>query len=198
MRIAPREARIGAELNARKRGTKGFLRRGDRAVGVQHVEDRVADAQRRVEGTAGILRHVRNEPATQAAERAFTPAEDELAADLDLAASDAYAWAGVPEQRECDRRLPAARLADEAEDLAGLHPEGNVFDYRLAALQRERQPIHPDNGTAAVHPVTEDARGTYERPRLRAIASPMRLMPMVKSAIIATGATTAHGLMEMY
>jgi hypothetical protein len=40
--------------------------------------------------------------------------------------------------------------------------------------------------------------GTYDRPRLRAIESPVRLMPIVRRAIIAAGASAAAGFSEMY
>ena len=60
--------------------------------------------------------------------------------------------------------------------------------------------LHPDHGGLldAHMGIVRVALGTYERPRLRAMASPVRLMPIVSSAIIAAGASTAQELSEMY
>src|SRR5262249_52885998 len=120
--------------------------------------------------------------------------------DLHRAALDDDARTGVAEQRERRRRLAAARLADEADDLARRDAERDAVDDRLAGREAEAQVFDPEDrlgGDRAHETTLRVARGTYERPRLRAIASPVRLMPMVSSPIIAAGTSTDHGFSWM-
>ena len=119
MRVAAGEARIAAQLDAIERRVHGLERALAGAVRAQDVEDRVADAQRRVERSARILRHVRHDAAAQVAQRALVAPAHLLAADLDRPAAPHHSRTRVAEQRERGRRLAAAGLADEAEDLAG-------------------------------------------------------------------------------
>ncbi len=82
----------------------------------------------------------------------------------------------------------------------GADVERHPGDDRLAGLQVDAEILDADHRRAPgrAHPTTlRVVRGTYERPRLRAIASPVRLMPMVSRPIIAAGTSTAHGLSWM-
>ena len=92
--------------------------------------------------------------------------------------------------------VAAGGLADQPEDLPGADAEADAPTHRLAGVQRQAKVLYPDHrrrchldhavGTVWV------AFGTYHRPRLRAMASPVRLMPIVSSAIMAAGASTAQ------
>ncbi len=200
MGIAAGEAGILAELDPLERRAHRLAGGAAGTVGAQHVEDRLADAHRRVEGAARILRHVGHRLATQAAQRPPVAAEHALAADLDRPALDHDAGPGVPEQGERRRRLAATRLAHQADDLAGRDAEGDTVDDRLAGLELQAQVLDPDDGRGRdrAHSTTlRVVRGTYERPRLRAIASPVRLIPMVSMPIMAAGTSTDQGFSWM-
>src|SRR5207253_3670910 len=134
-----------------------------------------------------VLGHVGHRLSAQGAQRPAAAAEDALAADLHRASLDDDARPGVAEQRQRRRRLATAGLADEAHDLARRDAERHAVDDRLARLEAEAQVLDPDDGLRGdrAHETTlRVVRGTYERPRLRAIASPVRLMPIVSSPII--------------
>ena len=195
----PRRARRAA--SAARTDSCGRLAR---AVGAQHVHDRVADAQRRVERAARdpaarttrpVPRRLRS--ARSSRPRIASPPTSTLPPRMTMPR------ARVAEQRERGRRLAAARLADEAEDLAGADVEADVLDDRArrCAGPSER-PLDADDRLRRRALIRRRplrvVRGTYERPRLRAIASPIRLTPIVSSAIIAAGASTAHAFSEMY
>ena len=74
MRVAAREARVAGELDAVERRVHRLRRALARAVCAQDVEDRVADAHRRIQRAARILRHVGDETPAQAAQRALVAA----------------------------------------------------------------------------------------------------------------------------
>src|SRR4051812_42780153 len=101
---------------------------------------------------------------------------------------------GVAEEREGDGALSTSGLTDHPEDLSGPDLKAHILDDGLPAVETEAQILHRNHGLASAgrHDATLRAvRGTYERPRLRATASPVKLTPMVRIAIIAAGATTA-------
>src|ERR1700759_2534345 len=163
----------------------------------EHVEDRVADAHRWIQGSARILRHVRDDLPSQTSQRAGVATDDALAADLDRPAAELHAGPGVTEQREGQRALAAARLAHHAEDLTWGDLKADVLDHRLAGVEPEAKMLDAHHRLARgdAHAGTlRIVRGTYERPRLRATASPVRFTPMVRIAIIAAGASTAKEL----
>src|SRR5205085_1607177 len=153
-----------------------------------------------VERARRILRDVRDDLSADAPQRPLVARENRDPADGDGAATDRDARPRVAEQGEGSRRLPAAGLADEAEDLA--RPDGQVdpVDDALPGRELEAEILDPYHRrpVARSHAAAlRVGRGTYERPRLRAIASPVRLIPIVRSAIIPAGASTAHGAREM-
>src|SRR5204862_3141189 len=100
-----------------------------------------------------------------------------------------------------DGRLAAAGLTDDAEELARADLEADVLDHRFARIELERQVLDADCRLAVAGDhagMLRAARGTYDLPSVRAIASPVRLTPIVTIAISAAGATTASALSEMY
>src|SRR5262245_58470507 len=109
-------------MHARQRRLDG----ADLAVSgmlVEHVLDRAADPQRRVQGGAGILGHVGDEAAAQLTRPRLVAVLDSLTDDADLAMRDADAGPRVAEQGERGSRLAGARFADETEDLTRRHLE---------------------------------------------------------------------------
>ena len=131
---------------------------------VEHVAYRPADAERRVERGAGILRHVGDEPAPQLPGPRLPAHVDLLAGDADGALDDADARARVAEQREGRRRLAGARLADEPEDLAGRDGQGDVLDHRLARGELDAQAVDGERRRRGAHGATD---GAAERARDR-------------------------------
>src|ERR1700730_7632064 len=97
----------------------------------------------------------------------------------------------MPQQREPDRRLARARLADQPQDLSGRDAERDVVDDILAgAFHDDPQAVDNDGGL--------DDRHAAPRVRsmpaaARAMPSPISPVPMVSSAMAATGRTTPHG-----
>jgi hypothetical protein len=106
--VAARQPRVGAQLDPFQRRLDRLERRRAGAVCAQHIHHRVAHPQRRVECTAGILRHVGDDLAAQVAEVAGALAQDRLAADADAAAPQFNAATGVAEQGKGGRGLAAA------------------------------------------------------------------------------------------
>jgi hypothetical protein len=156
VRVAPHESTVAAELEACQRGVDEFGGSDARPMGAQHIGDRVADAHRWVERSARVLRNVRHDLAAEAAKRPRVAPEDGLPADLDAPVADLYARAGVAEQSESERRLAAARLAHDAEDLPWRHVEAHVLDDRLTAVERDREVLDADRWSVVgfAHPVT--------------------------------------------
>ncbi len=103
------------------------VRRAEPVLGERLLE-LLADAHRRAERRGRILRDVGDEPAAQALALERGEREDVAALDAHLTASDAGSAARVPEDGQADRRLAGARLADEAEHLAGSDLEGDPVD----------------------------------------------------------------------
>ena len=166
---------------------------GARAVPV-HLERLAqlgADAQRGVERRGRILRDVRDEVAAHAAPRGAGEGEDVDVADADAAGGDRRAAPRVAEQGQADRRLAGARLADEPEHLARRDRERHlVDDVDLGVAQDDAQALDGDGRLRSAH----SAALPRSMPMAaRATPSPIRLVPIVSSAIAATGSTTPHG-----
>src|SRR5579862_495104 len=174
----------------------------------QDIENRGPDAQRWIQGATRILRDVGHDLAAQPANLAWVTPEDPLAADVDAAMADDDPGLRVPEEGEGNRALAAPRLANHPQDLASWDLEADVVNDRLARGQRKAERLDRDGGRCrgrgghrrGVHAVTTPrvVLGVYERPRLRAIASPVRFTPIVRIAIMAAGATTDSQFSEMY
>ena len=199
-----RSARRRPARRARAPRCTDSSERGRRPVRAQHVHDRVADPQRRVERAARILRHVGDDPAAQARSAALASRPIDLLGRRPRSAPRAMRRRGA-----CSRaaRAPSSSCRCPTRRPArGSRPaptrEADVLDHRLAGAQRQAQVSTRTTGAVAdrahASARVRVALGTYERPRLRAIASPMRLMPIVSSAIIAAGASTAQTFSEMY
>src|SRR6266508_1171447 len=104
-------------------GHGGVLRTGLRVL-LEHVAHGVADAERRVERVAGILWDVRDQAAAEPARGRLVAWVDRGARHLDGARGNPDTGTVEAEQRQRRGGLAAARLADEAEDLALLHGQG--------------------------------------------------------------------------
>src|SRR5262245_19595852 len=112
----------------------------------QNVKDRIAHAQRRVEGAARVLWHVRHDSSAEAAHGTCVAAQDRLPGDLNRTSADLNTRARVAEQRQSRCRLAAARLADEAEDLTFADREADAVDDRLTRSEAEAKVLDCDNG----------------------------------------------------
>ena len=152
--VAARQPRVGAQLDPFQRGLDRLERRGAGAVRAQHVHHRLAHPQRRVEGAAGVLRHIGDDLAAQVAEVADALAQDRLAADADAAAAQLDAAARVAEQGQRGGGLAAAGLAHQAQDLAGADAEADVLDHRIAGGQSQREAFHLHHGCRGVAHIT--------------------------------------------
>src|SRR6185503_15252719 len=107
------------------------------------------------------------------------------------AAGDLGAAAGVPEQRQGGGRLTRPRLADQPQHLAGLDGEADLVDD-IVARSRDVDPQVGDHhrGPGGAHSLP---LGRSIPIAARAMPSPTRPVPTVKSAIATTGRTTPHG-----
>src|SRR3954451_12556782 len=159
------------------------------AVRLEHLFELHADPQSRIERRGGILWDVRNRVPAQRAPLPLGQRQDLAAGDADCAARDLRAATCVPEQREPDRRLARARLADETEHLARVDRERDVVDDVVAAafdLDAEMLDLDDRCAHSSIPPRSIPA-AARERP------SPIMLVPIVRSAIAITGMTTPHG-----
>src|SRR5439155_6560943 len=129
-------------------------------------------------------------PPAQPPELALVAAGDLLARDRDAARDDPEPGPRVAEERLRDGRLAAARLPDEAEDLAGRQVERDVLDDDRARAGGNPQLRHPEHGRTQ----RRSASASTERPSLPATASATTLIETVSAPISSAGATTAHGL----
>ena len=105
--------------------------------------------------------------------------------------------ARVAEQGERRRRLAAARLADQPEDLAGAHLERDVLDDRHAVAQLDAQPLDAKRGRLGLRAVrscagTDGGGRDALRPGDRVADAGSRRSSAARSS--APGANTAHGL----
>ena len=115
-------------------------------------------------------------------------ASTSVGADADRAGGDARPALGVSEQGERDRGLAGARLADEADDLAGRESKRDVVDDLVAV-------------GAQLHAQARDARRAVTRRHrrrstpatARETPSVMKFVPIAKRAMQSAGARTAHG-----
>ena len=126
-------------------------RRGLRAGGAAQLEDLgqlAAHAQRRVERRAGVLVDHRERVAVVCAHRLAAQGEHVRARDRDAPAGDDAVGGQVASDRERDRRLAAAGLADEA--------------VALALLDRERDRAD-DLAVAAAHAIGDVEIAQLER-----------------------------------
>ena len=148
------------------------------------------DAQRRVERRARVLRHVADQLAPAAPQLGRAQADHRASADLDRAAVDAGALAGVAEHGQADGRLARAGLADQAEHLAGADRQRHLVDDVVAAggdvdAQRRRWCRRGARSSSAA-----PGRCRRRRGRGRRRSSPT---PTVSRAMAKIGSSVPHG-----
>src|SRR5439155_482280 len=102
---------------------------------------------------------------------------------LDRAPGHPDAGTRVAEEREGRRRLPAARFANEAEDLPLRDRERDAVDDGLAAPELDSQAADGER----LRPRRQRTAPTSTRPSVRATASPTRFAAIVSSAISSAG-----------
>src|SRR5262245_3952514 len=88
-----------------------------------------ADAKTGIERGRGILGYEADTIATQSVEPGAGHAGDRLALEQYRAALDLQARMAIAKKLQRDRRLAAARFADQAEHLAGRDREAHVIDH---------------------------------------------------------------------
>ena len=192
---APLERPVAGQIDALQHVGHRELPIGALGVVAEHLGDLVADAERWVEGGGGILRDVGDELSPRPPKRALRLREQLLVTHGDRPALDLRPRPRVCEQGEGRRRLAAARLADDPEDLAGPHRERDVLDDRRPSDELDPQLVdieHRRCGSGRAH-----GSGSWERPRLRAKASPTTLTAIVNAAARMAAAATDHGWIRM-
>ena len=118
-------------------------------VRLEDLHELVADAQRRVQRRRGVLRHVRDQAAPDAAQVAARGRQHVGAGDVDDALGDLGAAALVGEQRGRGRGLARGRLADEAEHLALVDGERDVVvDVDPGGVEDDAQVAHGEDDVA--------------------------------------------------
>ena len=154
VREAPGEARVEADEVEHLGDARLALLLAD-AVGTQSLGDRVADRRPRVE------RRVRD-PGRRPGCSCAAPAARARRGEEVLAVEVQRSLVGVEEAQEDarQRRLAAARLADEAEHLAVVDVEVDVVDGAHAALDAPER-------AAAQRERLDDPAGLDERPEVR-------------------------------
>src|ERR687898_222788 len=153
-----------------------------RCVGVEHLGQLGADAQRGIERRAGILGDVGHDAAAQMAQ--LVTAES--------AAVDPSPAANVAQECHANGRLPRARLADEAEHFARMDLQGDlVDDVDTRAQQLDAQVRNVDDRRAHESARRSIPASARDRP------SVIRFVPTVRSPIAITGSSTAHGCTVM-
>src|SRR5581483_10399150 len=193
-RIPPEEVVVRREANALGQLAQALPRLATRrTVHDKRLGDLVADPVSRVQARGGVLGDVRDPGAAEAAQVPLAPAEHLLAAEADRAARDPRPRTGVAEERERGARLPAARLADEGEDLAGVDGERDLVDDLRPGCRVDAEPFDPEHGRRLLCVPVHTARLVMVRPTLRAIESEMRFTEIVSRAIATAGATITHG-----
>src|SRR6516225_11601294 len=129
MRVAAQQLGRGVQASLLQYLTDAAVRVIDEA---RMYPDRLVqlcpDPQRGIECRRRILGHVSDPRAAHGPQLADGQPQQVDPVDPDRTGADAQPAAGVAEQREDDRRLPRARLAHQAQHLAGLDGEGNVAD----------------------------------------------------------------------
>ena len=110
----------------------------DAVVGLEHVDELVADPHDRVEHVHRALEDQRDVAPAHLAQLLLGHSHEVLAAEQDLAAGDRRRGLQDLQHRVRERALAAARLAREAEDLAGRDAERHAVDRAHAAIARAR------------------------------------------------------------
>ena len=119
VRVAAQELAVaGSRTSASASTMRPVSATSHRCRARHHLLELRPDPERRVERRGGILRDVGDELPARSAHLRRDPAEHLVRRDADRAAGDPRPALCVAEQRERDRRLSRARLADEPDDLA--------------------------------------------------------------------------------
>jgi hypothetical protein len=139
VRVAGRRVGGQADLLQQRRDPLAALALAELGlVDLERLADRGADAHARVERRVGVLEdHLH--PLAQRPHRRVGQARDVLAVEADRAAGRLQ----QPQHGAAERRLAAARLADQAERLAGRDRQRHVLDgahQRRLAGERAPQP----------------------------------------------------------
>ena len=195
MRVAGQELVVVGQTDLAQPGpgpVEALLGRAD-AVQLQQLDDLSADADRRVEGGAGVLRHVRDLHAADLADLLPRQLEDVLALEHDLAALDERAAPGVGEQRRARGRLARAGLADQADHLAGAQLDVDLVDDVESAPGERDSQVGDGAARLDVGRVLLEQAHQSPRPVSCAMPSAIRLVPMVKTPMMITGASIAQG-----
>src|SRR5919108_733637 len=198
VRVVLQEVVVGGERHLTERLAHSRLAlfgAAVRRVGLEDLLELGGDPQRRVQGGARVLRNVGDHPAAQAAELALSERAQIAAVDADDAPGDLAAAPDVAEQRHPHGRLARARLADQAEPLAGTDPDPDLVDHVHArAAERDAQ---VDDVDGRFFHCLGGVHHSFVRSRpiaARATPSVTRFVPTVRTAIASTGSRTPHGM----
>ena len=129
--------RVDADHPQQLAGPRERVPLRDPLVRLHHVDELVADPHHRVERVHRALEDHRDVPPAEAAQLLPAQADQVLALEEDLPARDLRGLAQDLHDRVPGRRLAAAGLAGEADDLAGVDGEVDVVD-RAHAPARDR------------------------------------------------------------
>src|SRR6185312_14547808 len=176
------------------------------AVQLENLDDLRTDRLDRVERVHRTLKHHREIHPAMGAHRLLGAAQDVGAVQEHPAGHGRAGWE-KPHQRECSRRLAAARLADQPEPLTTFETERDALDrvQRPAAWQ-----IEPDLEILGLEERTHSASaflptsGRSRKPRADTCATrrrgfsasssawPSRLQERISRATSTPGGTIAH------
>jgi len=106
----------------------------DPLVGAEHVDELVADAHHGIERVHRALEDQRDVPPPEPAQLLAVQGRRVLALEEDPSVHDLARRAQNPEERVCDRALPAARLARKADELARPDRQRDVVDRAHTAV----------------------------------------------------------------
>ena len=140
------------------------------AVDLQDLADLVAHVHDRVQRRGRLLEDHRDAVAAQLAQLLVRHRAQLLAVEQDLAALDAAGLRDQAKDREAGHALAAARLADEAHDLAAVDREvhaGHGAHDAIARVERGPQAAHIEDGArrAALHPERDRRARAGRSPR---------------------------------
>ena len=127
------------DLGEHRQGARARRRRGHALVGHRRFHELAADRHDRIQARHGILVGHRDAPPADRAQPRLAQGRQLTPLEANAAAGDPAGAPQIAHDRQRDRRLAAAGLADEPERFAGLQLEADAGDHdRLAGACRVR------------------------------------------------------------
>src|SRR5262249_10901267 len=152
----------------------------------QKLSELKSDPECRIQRRRRVLRDVRHERSTSAAQPVRRQVQDGRPRHLDAAARDSRPAVRVTEQGDGGGRLSRTGLADQTEYLSSLHRERHAVDDLLAGRgELDPEVRYLDDAHALPDSLT--------RATARAVPSVTKFVPTANNAMQIAGTTMAHG-----